>query len=109
MLSGVIVHQLDFSFRDVLREDATNADAPGMNVKHDLGCFFLAHTEERFQYQNDEIHRSEIIVQQNHFIKRWPLEFWLRFLNDNIVCKLVIRMLCHLSPLNCNMTRPRLL
>ena len=37
-----------------------------MDLQHHLGGFFLIHREELLQHEHDEIHRGEIVVEQDH-------------------------------------------
>ena len=65
MQSGVFSDLIDFSFRDVVRVDTTNAFSLGMYTKHDLGGIQAFHMKEKLEHLNDEIHRGKIIVDQD--------------------------------------------
>ena len=53
-----------------------------MHVQHDLGRAFAIQIEEGFQDHHDEIHRCEVIVEQDHLIERWARDFRPRLFQD---------------------------
>src|SRR5690554_3089873 len=71
----MLIHLGCFGFSYVTAVDSANRLPLSMNLKHDLCRFFCRHMEKLYQYVDDELHRSIIIVEQNHLIKRWPRHF----------------------------------
>ncbi len=53
-------------------------------MQHDLSGLFPVHSEEMFQDVHDELHRSVVIVQQQHLVKRRALQFGLRALYRDV-------------------------
>lgn len=96
MLAGIVVDQPDLGLRHILGEDTADPNPARVDVKHHLSGFFLAHAEKVLQHDDDEIHGSEIIIQQDDFVQRRPLQFRLRFLDSKLIVELVVRILRHL-------------
>ncbi len=63
------VHDLrHLGFSDLIRIDAANTDAFVVDVKHDAGRILLSFVEEALQHKNNELHRREVVVQQENLI-----------------------------------------
>ena len=75
--AGKFVDLHHLGFRNLVSEDAAYPLATGMNVQHHLGRLLLIHPEKTFQDPYHELHGSIVIVQQDHLIQRWLLEFGL--------------------------------
>ena len=57
------VHDLrHLGLRDLVGIDAANAHAFVMHMQHDAGRVFPAFVEEPLQDENDELHRSIVVV-----------------------------------------------
>lgn len=73
------VHDLrDFGFRHFIGENATNAHALLMDMKHYPRRLIGIHLEKCLENVDHKFHRCVIIVQQQHFIQAWLLRFWAR-------------------------------
>jgi hypothetical protein len=64
----------NFRGRDVARIDSTHAPSVGVNFEHDSRRVFSIHSKKPLQNDNHEIHRGEIVVQQQDLVKWWRLE-----------------------------------
>jgi hypothetical protein len=64
----------NFRGRDIARIDPTYAPSIGVNFEHDSRRVFSIHLKKPLQNDNHEIHRCEIVVQQQDLVKRWRLE-----------------------------------
>lgn len=96
MLARVVVDQSNLGFRDIAGKYAADAHPACMNVEHDLSGFFFVHSKEGHQDFHHEIHRCEIIVEQNDLVQgRW-LERWLGLLYQGVSVMGVRQVLCHL-------------
>lgn len=72
----------NFGFRNLPRVDAAYADSLLVYVQHDPRRFFAVLIEEALQHNDDELHRGVVIVEQNDFVEKRPLQFRARFLYD---------------------------
>ena len=72
-------------------EHTANAASAGMHMQHDLGGALAIQREEQLQHLDHEIHRSEIIVDQEHLIQRWAGGFGLGNLHGNAMLVFLIR------------------
>src|SRR5260221_137540 len=63
---------------DVARVDAAHAHALAVDFQHHLGCPLPGHAEKLLQHQYDELHRREVVVQQQNLVHR--RKFYLRLL-----------------------------
>ena len=68
MLTGKVHDLRHLGFGDLVRIDAANTDAFMVHVKHDAGRILLSLVEEALQHQNHELHRREVVVQQENLI-----------------------------------------
>lgn len=71
MSSGEFVDLGHLGFSDFAREHPADALAAGMHVQHDLGRTLAIQAEKRFEHDDHEIHRREVVVEQDHLIERW--------------------------------------
>lgn len=71
MGSGEFVDLGYLGFRDLARKHTAHALSARMHVQHDLGRTFAIEAEECFEHDDHEIHRREIVVEQDHLIERW--------------------------------------
>src|SRR5512132_2271383 len=69
----------------VVRIDAANAHAFAVNLEHHLGCPLPGHAEEFLQYQNDELHRRVVVVEQQNLVHRRKLDLRLLCLEYRVV------------------------
>jgi hypothetical protein len=74
VLAGMGIYLLDLGFRHVLGKDPAYTYATRVNMQHHLRRFFFVHAEKHHQDLNDELHRSEIIIQQHDFVQRRTLD-----------------------------------
>ena len=72
-------------FRDLAREYPANTLAASMHVQHDLGRAFTIHGEKRLQNRDHEIHRREVIVEQDHLVQRRTHHLRTRLLDGETV------------------------
>src|SRR3972149_8644409 len=97
VLTGKGYDLLDFCGSNILRIHPANSHPFAMNLEHDLGGFFAAHREETLEDHDDELHRSVIVIQQNHLEKRGGLELaFLRFKD----CSLFYQPCRHTAKIN---------
>ena len=84
-------------FSDLARENTANSLATCMHMQHDLGRSLAIQVEKRFQHHDHEIHRREIIVEQDHLIQRRACDFRSRFLDCESWAMFCVRVgtLCH--------------
>ena len=59
-----------------------------MDRQHDLSGLLPAHSEKLFQHLYHELHRSVVVIQENHSVQRWFLE--LRFGGRNSQITIVV-------------------
>ena len=62
-------------------EHTTNALSTRMDVEHDLSRPLAIESEECFQHDDDEIHRGEVVIEQDYLIQRRPHDLRARFLD----------------------------
>ena len=74
MLTGKSTHLLDFGQRDIPWKHATDAAALMVDLQHHVGGLLQAHRLELLQNLHHEVHRREIIVQQEHLVQRGRLQ-----------------------------------
>ena len=60
----------DLGGGDVLGEDTTDPHALSVHLEHHPRCPFAVHSKKFLQDDYDEIHRSEVVVEQKHLVKR---------------------------------------
>ena len=82
VLARKIHHLCHLRFSDLIGKNATLPDAMVMDVQHDLGRGLSVLLEEFFQYVNNKLHRSVVIVQDQDPIEIGPFCFRLD-LGDN--------------------------
>lgn len=95
MLSRKIIDQSYLGFGDITRKNTADANTLGVDMQHDLGGSFLIHPEKNLQDVHHELHRGEIIIQQEDLVQRRPLQSGLGFLDSKVVVELVIRVFGH--------------
>ena len=71
-LFGRAVHLRHFRLRDVQYVDPAHAESSIVNREHDGGRLGWALLENLLQHRDDELHRSVIVVVQNHLVTRRP-------------------------------------
>lgn len=71
MLLGVRLYLLDFGCGNIPGKYTADAHAVAMDLEHDLGRPFATQREKPLQDRYDEIHRSVIVVEQQHLEHRW--------------------------------------
>ena len=76
----------DFGFRDLAREHAANTLAARMHVQHHLSSALAIQAEEGLKHGDNEVHRGEVIIEQDHLVKRRAHDFRARFLDGQSVC-----------------------
>ena len=70
VLAGKTADLLDFRRCDIPRVKTTDATPLSMHCKHHLGSLFTSHSEKFLQYDHDEFHWREVIVQQQNLEHR---------------------------------------
>ena len=73
MFAGKVHNLRHFGFRDLVCENTAFADAVLMYVHHDTMRRFVILVEETLQHVDHELHRSVVVVEQQHAIEVWPL------------------------------------
>lgn len=66
----VLVHLRHLRFGHFAGKNPANALPPGVDVEHHLYGALLVHAEEGPQHLDDEIHRGEIVIHQQHLEQR---------------------------------------
>ena len=89
MATCEFVDVIDLRLGDFACEYAAYSLAASMHMQHDLGGALSIQTEKTFQYDDDEIHRCVIVVEQDHLIQRRPCDLGPRFLERDAVFMLV--------------------
>ena len=70
VLACIGYNLFDLGRSDVFCKYATHSHTFPVNLEHDLRCAFVTHTEVFLQDDHDEIHRGEIVVEQEHLVER---------------------------------------
>lgn len=92
----------DLRLGDFEVEDAAYTLPFGMYLQHNLCGAHALHTENRFEYLDDEIHRCEIVIDKDDAIQRWLLDTRPSLLDGDvdILCKVrLVRFITH-APIN---------
>lgn len=72
VLPGMRGDLLDLGGCDVFGENPAFTATFRMNLEHHARCAFAVHGKKFLQYANNEVHWSEIIVEEQHFVHaRW--------------------------------------
>ncbi len=74
MLSREGSDQFDLGRCDVAWVDTANASSFHVNFEHDLHGTFSVHRKKFLQDENDEIHGSEVVVEQQNRVERGRCE-----------------------------------
>lgn len=94
MFAGEIHHLRDLRLCNLIRENATFADAVLMHMQHDSAGFFPSLAEEPFQDVNDKLHRGVVVVQQQHTVEIGPLGLRLGLGEDRGSRPLAVALAC---------------
>ena len=65
----------DLGGSDVAWVNPAHASSLHMDFEHDLRCAFSVHRKKSGENEDNEFHGGEIIVEQQHRIKRWWRQF----------------------------------
>ncbi len=97
MAAREFVDVVDLRLGNFASEHAAYSLAASMHVQHDLGGALSIQAEKTFQYDDDEIHRCVVVVEQHDLIQRRPRNLRPRFFDRNAVFTLVswFLRLCH--------------
>ena len=76
-VTGTLVYLRCLRVGNILRIYSTYALTLRMDRQHDLSGLLPAHTEKLLQHLNHELHRSVVVIQEDHPVKRRFFE--LRF------------------------------
>ena len=68
MASGSLDHLCNLCLRDLVRKDATHADAVLMNVQHDSKRCLAGFVEKAFKDVGHKLHGRVIIIEDQHAI-----------------------------------------
>ena len=89
---------LDLGGRDVSRIDSADAATFHMYFEHDLHRPFSVHGKKLLEHEDHEIHRREIVVEQDNRVERWGCDlaafgfeyraFLIRFWHGSILPRL---------------------
>ena len=90
-----IHHLAHLGFRNLERKHTHHGHALFMHRQHDLERLRMVQPEKAFQHMHHKFHRREIIVQQQHFIKRWPLGLGPRFNRNTRVPVIRVTLVGH--------------
>src|SRR5437764_13368443 len=82
VLAREVHHLRHLGLGDFIGEHAALANPMVMNVQHDLGGGLDVLLEEPFQDENDELHRSIVVIQDQDAIKIRALGLWLDLGDD---------------------------
>jgi hypothetical protein len=63
-------HLSDLGLGNLVGEHATHALTFGMHFEHDPSCSRAVHGEDALEHIYDELHRREIVVQEDDLIER---------------------------------------
>lgn len=74
MLSSKGNDPFDLGRRDVFGKDAAQSHAIPVNLEHDPRGTFAVHAEKFLQYNDHEIHGSEVVIEQQNFKERGRLD-----------------------------------
>ncbi|CUH52382.1 hypothetical protein SHM7688_01828 [Shimia marina] len=66
-----IHHLRDFGFRNFMAEHANDGHTFLVHRKHDFKRLSVGHAKKALQHMHDKLHRSIVIVQQQHLVQRW--------------------------------------
>jgi len=72
----------DFCLSNLERIDPAHAHTVAMDVQHHIHGLFAILAEDLFQDVNDELHRSVVVVQQQHLVERRLFRLGARFGDD---------------------------
>src|SRR5690242_16231016 len=72
----------NLGFRDIVGENAADADAMAMDMEHDLDGALAALVEDLLQNVDDELHRRVVVVENEHLVEAWFLGLGARFRDD---------------------------
>src|SRR5581483_8319552 len=82
-------HLVDLRRRNLARVRSAHAHSLPMHLQHDLCSLFPAHCKNSLQHHDDKVHRSVVVVEQQHLIQRRRLEPGFLGLEDAAVLLLV--------------------
>jgi hypothetical protein len=97
------IHLVCFGLGNFMRERSSQSFAIFVDIQHDGLGFFLTFPKESCQYQYNEIHRSEVVVQEHYRIVWRGREVFAFFLRGRrydramVVITIVVIMLAHFS------------
>lgn len=80
----------NLGFGNLVAEDATDALALGMDLEHNLRGPRALHPEDRLKDINDELHRREVIIDQNHAVERGSLDLRASFFDSQVIAALLL-------------------
>src|SRR6185503_9908909 len=73
MLAGEVHDLCDLGLRHFVRVDAALPDTVLVHMQHDPGRFLATLLEEALEHMNDELHRSVVVIEQEHAVQARPL------------------------------------
>src|SRR3546814_2002706 len=97
ILAGEVHHLIDLCLGDFVAEYPAYTHAPLMDVKHDAGRLFNVHLEKALQDEDNERHRSIIVVQHQYLIRRRLFGARARTGGDAPIAAIIIRSEEHTS------------
>ena len=105
--SGEFVDLGYFGFRNFAREYTTYTFSARMYVQHYLGCTFAVKVKECFKHNDHKVHRREVIVEQDHLVKRRTHYLRARLLHGEagMVFGLLVGSLGHEKTIGCFQTK----
>ena len=81
VVSRIVVDLRYLGLGDLVRVNTTDAAALSVYLQHDAYRFLSVHSKKVFEYVNNELHRSVVVVQQDDPEQRRFLDPWLGFLD----------------------------
>tara|TARA_B100001179_G_scaffold179239_1_gene134580 strand:+ start:246 stop:716 length:471 start_codon:yes stop_codon:yes gene_type:complete len=82
ILTSEVHHLVHLGFGKLVWENSAHADALLMDVEHHPRGLFHIHSEKPFEHDDNELHWSVIVIQQQDFVLAWLLWFRTRFCRD---------------------------
>jgi putative hydrolase of the HAD superfamily len=96
MTSGEIHHLRNFGFSHFIAEYTDHGQTFFMHHKHQFEGLCVGHAKEPFQHMHHKLHRSVVVIQQQHFVQRRLLGFGFGFCQQCLVAvRLVGRFVGH--------------
>ena len=80
--AGKVHHLAHLRFSDLVAEDPNDRDTFFVDGQHQFERLRMGHAEKAFQNMNNELHRCEVIIQQQNLVQRRALRLCFGFKQD---------------------------